>query len=257
MCKDYGLVSVIMPAFNSEAYIRQAIDSVLMQTYQNLELLVVDDCSSDGTVGIVEEYQKKDNRVRLFLNSSNSGAAKTRNVAIEKAAGRWIAFLDSDDFWAADKLCNHLTFMVESAVYFSFTPYQTVDLDGNKISSFYPSKKEYTYGDILKSNSIGCSTAIYDSRRFGKVFMLENAVKREDMACWLAILKKGEKGVLFNECLTFYREGGQSVSSSKIRMIKYQWLVYRKVENLSLIKSFYLMCHWAINGLKKHKNKSK
>lgn len=248
-----GKVSVIMPCYNGAAFISCAIDSVLNQTYQDFELIIVDDCSTDNSVEIINKYSKKDGRVKLFVNAVNSGAAKTRNFAIEKAEGRWIAFLDSDDIWTADKLFNHLNFMVKSAVYFSFTPYDIIDLGGEKISSFYPFKSEYVYEDILKTNSIGCSTVIYDVEKLGKVFMPEDAVKREDMACWLKILKTGEKAILFNEPLTLYREGGKSVSSSKTKMIKYQWLVYRKVEKLSFFKSAFYMVHWAINGLKKHK----
>lgn len=255
MSKDFGLVSVVMPCYNCAAFIGKAIESVLSQSYADWELLVVDDRSSDDSVDIVRAYAEKDERIKLFVNSENFGAAKTRNAAIEKAKGKWIAFLDSDDYWTADKLLNHLDFMVKGAVSFSFTPYDVVNVKGEKISAFRPLKAVYTYEDVLKTNSIGCSTVIYDREKLGKVFMPEDAEKREDMACWLRILKSGEKCFCFEENLTAYRVGGESVSSSKVKMAKYQWRVYRKVERLSFIESAYLMCHWAINGLKKHARK--
>ncbi len=249
-CKDYGLVSVIMPNYNGAKFIRQAVDSVLGQTYTNLELLVVDDCSTDSSLVILSEY--KDERLRVIKNKVNSGAAISRNNAIKNARGRWIAFLDSDDKWHKDKLLKHIEFMCQNDLAFSFTNYLVVDENEKQTSIFCPSKDVYTYKEILKHCYVGCSTAVYDSNKTGKVYMPTNAPKREDFACWLQILKN-HNGVCFHKCLTTYRITSKSVSSNKLKMIKYQWRVYRKVEKIGFFKSIYYMMNWAVLGFFKYK----
>ena len=177
---DHGRVSVIMPNYNGAEFIGDAIDSVLSQTYENFELIVVDDHSDDGSAEIVLSYG--DDRIRLLRNEDNRGAAQTRNKGIEAATGRWIAFLDSDDLWDKNKLASHLKFMVSSNSVFSFTPYSVVDSNDVQISVFSPSKKSYGYKDILKHCYIGCSTVIYDAEKIGKRNMPVDATKREDFA---------------------------------------------------------------------------
>lgn len=248
---DYGLVSIIMPSYNSEKFIKETLDSVVMQTYKNWELIIVDDCSTDNSLKIIEQYD--DNRIKVIKNQKNSGAAVSRNNAIEAAAGRWIAFLDSDDVWHKDKLYRHLEFMYNSNTAFSFTHYSVINSENRLVTDFSPKKDSYGYRAILKHCYIGCSTVIYDSERLGKFYMPTDAVKREDFACWLKILKTGEKAVCFHESLTTYRVHSNSVSSNKFKIIKFQWNVYRKVEKLSFFKSLYYMCHWAIRGVLKYR----
>lgn len=248
---DYGLVSVIMPNYNSEKFIKDTIDSVLAQKYQNWELIVVDDCSTDSSLEIIQQYE--DSRIRIIRNTVNSGAAVSRNNAIEAANGRWIAFLDSDDLWDSDKLTAQLAFMNENNCSFSFTHYSVLNGENKLITEFSPAKDVYDYNTILKHCYIGCSTVIYDREKIGKVYMPTNAMKREDFACWLKILKSGENAVCFHECLTTYRVHSSSVSSNKFRIVKYQWNVYRNVENLSILKSTFYMFHWAIKGVLKYR----
>lgn len=248
---DYGLVSIIMPNYNSGEFIKETIDSVLAQTYTNWELIIVDDCSTDDSLAIVKRYA--DDRIRIIKNEENSGAAISRNRAIESAMGRWIAFLDSDDLWSSNKLSKHLKFMAETNTAFSFTHYLVLNSENQIINEFTPSKDEYAYVDILKHCSIGCSTVIYDSERLGKRYMPPEAVKREDFACWLQILKEKTRAVCFHELLTTYRIHNNSVSSNKFHMIKFQWNVYRRVEKLSFFKSLYYIAHWAIRGVLKYR----
>lgn len=248
---DFGLVSIIMPNYNSAEYIVKTIESVLAQTYQNWELIIVDDCSTDSSVELVKNIE--DSRIRLLFNDENSGAARSRNRAIEAANGRWIAFLDSDDLWVPTKLMQHVKFMLESGAAFSFTDYTVIDSKESVVSEFVPNKGVYDYNTILKHCYIGCSTAIYDAEKLGKVYMPEAAEKREDFACWLSILRKGEYAVCLHQSLTTYRLHTKSVSSNKLRMVKYQWNVYRKVEKLSFLKSVYYMMHWAIKGFLKYR----
>lgn len=248
---DYGLVSVVMPNFNSEKYLEEAVRSVLNQSYCNLELLFVDDCSTDGSMEIIKRFD--DARIKIFSTEKNSGAAVARNIGIKNAIGRWIAFLDSDDLWLPTKLEKQLRFMTDGDVAFSFTHYRAINADGKMIACFNPKKSEYGYKQILRHNSIGCLTAIYDAQRLGKVFMPVSAEKREDFACWLSILKTGVKARCMSESLSLYRVRGNSVSSKKTKMIKYQWRVYRRVEKLNVFKSFaYLSC-WMVSGVFKYR----
>lgn len=248
---DLGLVSVIMPNYNGAKYIKETIESVLAQTYQNWELIIVDDCSTDNSVEIIESFDDK--RIRLLHNEENSGAAISRNRAIDAANGRWIAFLDSDDLWIEDKLHSHIQFMLEMDTPLSFTDYIVIDSDEAVIKEFVPNQKVYDYKTILKHCYIGCSTAIYDAEKLGKVYMPPEADKREDFACWLSILRDGKTAECFHRSLTTYRIHTKSVSSNKLQMIKYQWKVYRKIEKLSFVKSMYYMMHWAIKGVLKYR----
>lgn len=247
---DYGLVSIIMPNYNSGEYLRETLESVFLQTYQNWELLFVDDSSTDNSLDIVREYS--DDRIRVFVNEKNSGAAVSRNTALKAAKGRWIAFLDSDDLWNEDKLATQLSFMYREKCAFSFTHY-FFDTNDSLLKEFSPKKDSYSYEDILKHCYIGCSTVIYDSEKLGKVYMPVEAVKREDFACWLKILRQNVNAHCLHKCLTTVKIHQGSVSYNKVKMIKYQWNVYRNVEKISFLKSLYYMAHWAIKGVLKYK----
>ncbi len=248
---DYGLVSIIMPNYNSEKYIEATIKSVLAQTYQNWELLFVDDCSSDTSLELANAFQDK--RIHIFSMNENSGAALARNKAIEEAKGKWIAFLDSDDLWSPEKLEKQITYMQNNGISFLYTDYEVIDENNRITSTFKPRLDVCKYKDILKHNHIGCLTVIYDSEKLGKVFMPTNAIKREDMACWLSILKNGEVAHCLHECLAQYKAHSNSVSSNKLKMMKYQWQVYRKVERINVFKSIYYLAYWAVMGVLKYR----
>lgn len=245
------LVSVIMPNYNGAKYIKDSIDSVLAQTYQNWELIIVDDCSTDNSLEVIAQYQ--DERIKVFKNEKNSGAAVSRNKAIENATGRYIAFLDSDDLWLENKLALQLEFMQKKDCAFSFTDYKVINQSGEFITNYSVSKDTYEYADILKHCAIGCLTVIYDCNKLGKIYMPTNATKREDFACWLQILKRGYIAVGYHQILAVYRVHTKSVSSNKFKMIKYQWNVYRNVEKISFFKSLYYLMNWAIKGILKYR----
>ncbi len=249
--EDYGLVSVIMPSYNSAKYIGEAVDSVLNQTYKNWELIIIDDCSTDSSLNVLEKYN--DNRIRVLKNKENNGAAVTRNKGLEVANGRYVAFLDCDDVWHRDKLWLSLKFMVENEYIFVCTDYTVVKEDNDFVTEYVPKKDSYRYKNILKHNCIGCSTVVLDRDFLGDVLMPVNAPKREDFACWLKILRHGRRAYVLHRSLTIYRRRDSSVSSRKAKMAKYQWNVYRKVERLSFIKSLYYLAHWAIKGVFKYK----
>ncbi len=247
---DYGLVSIIMPNYNGEKYLKETIESVLSQTYPNWELLFVDDCSTDTSVELVRSFN--DDRIKVYCNESNQGAAASRNRALREANGRWIAFLDSDDLWQKQKLHLQIEFMVENQISFSFTSYSVVR-ENDFVVEFNPPKDDYDYKMILKHCSIGCSTVIYDREKVGMVYMPIEAEKREDFACWLKILRTEKSAVCFHKNLTTYNLHTNSLSSNKFKMMKYQWNVYRKVEKIPFFKSLYYLANWAYRGYFKYR----
>jgi glycosyltransferase involved in cell wall biosynthesis len=245
------LVSIITPSYKSEKFISQTIESVINQTYKSWEMIIIDDCSPDNSNEIIESYYKKDKRIKLLKLKKNSGPAIARNRGIQEAKGRYIAFLDADDLWKHDKLEKQLIFMFENNLAFTYSSYDLIDEKGRFLGTF-KTKETISYKSMLKTCSVGCLTAIYDTNVLGKIYM-PNIIKRQDYGLWLKILKiVGEtKGI--KEPLAFYRIRKNSVSSNKIKAAKYQWKIYRDVENLNLFKSFYYFIHYAYYGLKKYK----
>lgn len=244
---NYELVSIVTPSYNSKKHIDATIASVLDQSYTKFEMIIVDDCSRDGSAKYIRSILP-DERFKLIELAQNSGAAQARNKAIEHAQGRYIAFLDADDRWYPDKLEKQLAFMQAHHVALSFTAYDVIDQNNVVMGQRVP-PSSLSYFDILKSNQIGCLTAIYDTQVLGKMYM-PNIAKRQDMGLWLKILKPGRiaKG-LVDEPLAQYRVGGTSVSSKKLSVLTFQWQIYRDIEKLSLIQSMYYFTVYAYRGL--------
>lgn len=239
------LVSIIMPTYNCAKYIGEAINSVLSQTYKNWELIIVDDCSIDNTEEVVKKYLEKDNRIKYFKLSVNSGPAVARNVALEKASGKYIAFLDSDDLWMEEKLEKQISFMKQNNYNFTFTSYIQINENGEENGVIIKAKKKVDYNGVLLSCPIGNSTVIYNAEKLGK-FEIPNIRKRNDYALWLQILKKEKYAYGLNEILAKYRIRKNSVSRNKLDLIKYHWYLYRKIEKLSILRSTFHICCWII-----------
>ena len=229
-------VSVIVPVYNSADLISNTLTSVINQTHKNIEILVINDFSSDNSVDIIKEYIDKDSRVKLFSLTQNSGVAVARNTGLENAEGEYIAFLDSDDSWAKDKIERQLSFMVEHDYKFSFTSYERIDDQGNKKNITAPENVHYR--KLLNGNLIGCSTVMIRSDII-KDLSFPLLRKRQDYAFWLKILKSGVVAHGLNENLTFYKVRTRSLSSNKFKLIKYQWQLFRKVEKMNLLCAFY------------------
>jgi teichuronic acid biosynthesis glycosyltransferase TuaG len=244
-------VSIITPSFKSEQFVSKTIESVLCQTYENWEMIIVDDCSPDNSNIIIEDYCKKDCRIKLIKLEKNSGPAIARNRAIEEAKGRYIAFLDADDLWKPEKLEKQINFMKENNLAFTYSSYELIDENDNFLGK-YITKDLITYKELLKTNVIGCLTAIYDIEKLDKVFM-PNILKRQDYGLWLKILKQinSTKGIL--EPLAIYRIRKNSVSSNKLKAAQYQWKIYREVEKLNFFKSLYYFSWYIYYGLRKYK----
>ncbi len=235
-----------MPSFNCERYIRAAIDSVLAQTYGNLELLICDDCSTDGSVAAIKELCLKDSRIRLFQNVDNLGVAASRNLCIQNSRGRYIAFIDSDDYWMPNKLETQIEFMRLRGAVFSCTAYEKRNEDFSKLISVAMPYKVAGYNQILFSgNPIGNSTVIYDCNSIGKYYA-PDIKKRNDFALWLRISRDGHKAYGMPEVLARYRMRRNSLSADKRKLLAYQWRLYHDVESIGFLKSTLAILSWAI-----------
>ena len=245
------MVSVITPSYNCAKYISDTIDSVINQTYKNWEMIIVDDNSSDNSNEIIEKYVQRDNRIKFIKLEKNSGPAVARNRAIEEATGRYIAFLDADDLWMSDKLQKQIDFMQSYNYELTYTAYETMREDGVNLHHTVIPPKKLNYQELLKANRIGCLSAIYDSKRIGKVYM-PLIKKRQDYGLWLKILKKVDYAYGMDEVLGRYRVMSNSVSSNKLNLLKYNYRLFREYEKFSALKSFYyLMWNVYIKIMKK------
>ena len=241
------LVSIITPLYNCSTFLESTIRSIIAQSYIDWELVLVDDCSQDNSLDIANDYVAQDSRIKLIKLTKNSGAAVARNIAIEEASGRFIAFLDSDDLWHPQKLEKQINFMLENNYAFSYTAYEKINEEG-KVFEYVGAPHQLSYKQLLKTNEIGCLTVIYDTKHLGKVYM-PTETKREDYATWLSILKKTDYAYGMPEILGQYRVYANQSSAKKGKMAKENWKLYRNIENLSVIKSVYYFGHYAIRGV--------
>jgi len=266
------LVSIITPCYNASRFIAETIESVLAQTYPHWEMIIVDDCSTDDSVSIVEEYVKKDSRIRLFKLKKNSGPALARNKAIELSQGRFIAFLDSDDLWLPQKLDRQVKFMLNFDLAISYSAFKKIDENGNISNKIIHVPKEASYKTLLKTNYIAFSTSMIDTSKIGKVF-LPNIRMRQDYALWLKLLKnidhedyafrlqpfkdkevKSKRFALgINEPLVLYRISTTSFSRNKLKAALYHLIVLIKYEKISCLKFPYYVINYVYNGYKKYK----
>lgn len=218
------LVSIITPTYNSARFIAETIESVLAQTYQNWEMIIADDCSTDDTVDIVSRYAAKDGRIRLCRLDTNSGAGVARNRSIAEARGRYIAFLDSDDLWLPRKLERQLAFMRENGYEFTYTEFTNCDESG-KVLRYAWVDDQHTFLKLHFYDGIACLTAMYDTARIGKFYM-PTIRRRQDWCLWLDIIRRTGKAYGLHECLASNRLWSGSISSSKFRLLSYHYHVY-------------------------------
>lgn len=238
-----GMVSIIMPSYNCSSYIERTINSVLAQTYENWELIVVDDCSTDDTYEKLKGFESKDIRIKILLSESNSGAAAARNKALKSAEGEYIAFLDSDDTWEVTKLQKQISFMKTNNYLFTCTYYDKINESGDSLNRIITYKKRGTYSDLLK-NCPGNSTVIYNASGIGEKVYISNIKKRNDYLMWLKVIKKTDKLYCLDEVLSSHRIRNGSLSKNKFSLIKYHWEIYREKELLGFIYSLYLVLYW-------------
>ena len=237
------LISIITPTYNCAQFIGETIKSVINQTYTNWEMIIVDDASNDNTEEVVKSI--KDERIKYIRLKENSGAATARNIAMENASGKFMAFLDSDDIWIKDKLEKQVKFMIDNNYNFTCTAYEKMNEKGDSLNKVFKPKKKADYNRILLDCPVGNSTVMYNVSNLGK-FQVPNIRKRNDDALWLQILKKEKFIYGMPDILMKYRIRNNSISSNKLSLVKYHWYLYRKIEHLSVIRSVFHICWWGI-----------
>lgn len=240
-----GLVSIITPTYDCGKYIGETIESVRAQTYQNWEMIIVDDKSTDNTKEIIEKYAKEDARIKAHFLDSNFGAAIARTKAMQLADGEYMAFLDSDDLWSKDKLKRQIAFMVRHKIAFSCTSYEQIDEKGRPLNRVIKAIPKTDYKRLLLDCPVGNSTVMYHVGKMGK-FEVPNIRKRNDDALWLQMLKKERYIYGMNRILMSYRIRGNSISRNKLKTIKYHWILYRDIENLSMLESIFHIGYWCV-----------
>ena len=233
------LVSVIMPTYNSGRHLAASIDSILNQTYRNLELLITDDNSNDAdTISTLKHYSEKDERVKLLLLENNKGPGYSRDKSIERAQGRYIAFCDSDDLWMPDKLELQIAFMNEKQCVLSYTSYLLIDEDDQE-TGIVIAPPSITFEELMRDNKVGCLTAIYDTKLLGRKYYMPFIRKRQDWGLFLTILRDSKStAYAIQEPLAYYRESANSVSSNKLGLVKYNVRIYHEVIGFPKWKSY-------------------
>lgn len=238
-----GLVSVITPTYNCGKFISETIESIKAQSYTNWEMIIVDDCSTDNTADIVLKYAEEDARIKYYRLDKNSGAAVARTTAMEIANGEYMAFCDSDDLWTEDKLKKQLEFMAENDYAFTATSYEQIDENSASLNRIIKTIKKTDYNRLLLDCPVGNSTVMYNVSKMGK-FKVPDIRKRNDDALWLTMLKKEKYIWGMPNVLMKYRVRTNSISSNKLSVVKYHWILYRDIEHLSVFRSLFHIGYW-------------
>lgn len=246
------LVSIIMPVYNAEAFLKDTIESIKKQTYTNWELIMVDDKSSDNSLILMNDLTADIKpKVKIVHFDQNKGTAIARNTALELANGEYIAYLDSDDIWMEEKLEKQIKFMKENNYAFTMTSFNYLRKDGS-IKPIRKLPKYLTYKQAMRNTIIQTCTVMGNLKKIDKkLFEMPNIKRGQDAATWWKILKNGYKIYGLDEKLAYYRVGNTSLSSNKLKAVKRTWNLYRNVEKFNLLKSSYYFSFYALNALKK------
>jgi teichuronic acid biosynthesis glycosyltransferase TuaG len=245
------LVSIITPAFKAAPFIAGAVGSVRRQTHHEWEMLIVDDCSPDDTVSAVQRAAAGDDRVRLIRQPHNGGPARARNAALAAARGRWIAFLDADDYWLPQKLERQLAFHEASDAKITFTEFRRVTEDGSVVGRHMHVPDRLSYRALLRNTAIATSTVLVDGEKTGSFRMKETYY--DDYACWLELLRPGGFALGLHQDLMRYRVTRASVSRDKARSARRVWHTYRQIEGLDPVTSAWCFMHYAVRGFIKYR----
>ncbi|WP_236639514.1 glycosyltransferase family 2 protein [Exiguobacterium sp. SH5S4] len=243
-------ISIVMPAYNAEKYIEESIISVMSQTYETWELLVIDDCSSDDTLKIVDRLQKIDKRIKVYKNEVNTGVSQTRNYGIKMSDGEWVAFLDSDDMWDEKKLEKQIKFSEEVGSDFIFSGAKYINREGREFPGVFEVPKYVDYKNLLKQNVISCSSVLIRRYLISDLEM-KNDQTHEDFGFWIQVLKKYNYAHGLNEPLLTYRILNDSKSGNKLKSIVMTFKTYR-FANLNFFQSIYYLIWYVIKSYKKY-----
>ncbi len=242
------LVSIIVPVHNAGKFIYDTIQSVLAQTFDDYELILVDDASTDSSLKIMKEFSDRDN-IRIIESTTPLGAARARNTGLDAAEGRYVCFLDADDLWEPEKLEIQVGYMKEEDIAFSFTGYEFADENGVSVDRIVRVPKRMTYRKALKNTTIFTSTVMFDTTKVPVGLIRMPDVPSEDTATWWQILKSGYTAYGINRALTLYRRSSRTLSSNKLTAIKRIWNLYRNVEGLGPVYSAWCFCFYAMHAV--------
>lgn len=226
------MVSVIMPTYNCGAFIGEAIKSVKMQTYQVWELIVVDDCSTDNTESVVRQIMADDARLIYIRNDKQLGAAESRNKALRKAKGHWVAFLDSDDMWLPAKLEKQIAFMDGNNYHFSYHAYSSIDENGNALGIIVGGIAKVGKASMYSCCWPGCLTVMYDRDYVGLV-QVANLRKNNDTAMWLKVVEKCPCYFLDENLAVYRHRKGSITPTSTWRKIIAHYPLFRRGASMS------------------------
>lgn len=247
------LVSIITPLYNGERFVKQTIESVLQQTYPNWEMIVVNDGSRDNGPSIVENYVKQDSRITLY-HQVNQGSASARNNAINRAKGRYIAFLDSDDLWDATFLEEQLRFMQENDAAIACASCRRINEEGIEVLKPFVVPSRVNYYDMLKSCSLPCLSTVLDRSQLRDIYFQEDLRSlRDDYVLWLKLIKQVDYAYGNPKVITSYRLSATAATANKWKVVRPQFKVYRHIEKLGLLRSLYYLACWAYYGFKKYR----
>ncbi len=247
---DTDLVSVIIPVYNTEDFVAETIYSVLQQSYTNIELILIDDNSKDGSGKTILEIAKKHPNIHYYKNVENAGVSISRNKGIALAQGRYIAFLDSDDLWKRDKICKQINLMKEKKAVFSYTAIEMINERGVVIRGKIPIVEQVKYAVLLRNTMIATSSVVIDRLHYKDIQM--PMIDAEDYATWLSLLRSGEIAYGINESLVQYRIRKGSLSANKFNSIKEVFVIQYRQEGLKLYAIIINICYFIYNALKKH-----
>lgn len=248
---ENNFVSIIMPAYNCELFIKDAIESVINQKYQNWELIIIDDCSTDNTFNISRKYSVEYPNIILKKNKVNSGVAHSRNVGIECSKGEWIAFLDSDDIWDINKLNKQVKYINNKSAEFIFTGSKFITNTGQPLDFIFEVPNLVSYEKLRTHNVISCSSVLIKKNHL-EMFKMERDDLHEDYAVWLRVLNSGISAHGINEPLLTYRISADSKSGNKIKSILMTYKVFRFIDIGILRALFYTLLH-SLNSVRKYK----
>jgi len=243
------MISIIVPVYNVEKFIKETVASVLAQTYKDFELILVDDCSKDGSIEAIKSFD--DSRIILLRQEQNAGAYAARNRGLKEAKGRYIAFLDSDDYWEPCKLEKELAFMERENAGFVFTGYEFADENCIGTGKIVRVPHTITYKQALSNTTIFTSTVLIDREKIPDNLIEMPDIASEDTATWWRILKAGHIGYGLDENLVRYRRSKGTLSSDKFVALKRIWGLYRKIAGLSVIGSAWHFVGWAITAVRR------
>ena len=244
-------VSIIIPAFNAERVVGDALDSIALQDYADLEAIVVDDCSADGTAEVVRQRAAADQRIRLIRQPVNGGPSKARQAALDRATGRYVAFLDCDDVWLAGKLERQLAFMEAERAALSYTEFRRMSDDGTRVGRRVSVPAHLDYADLLCNTAMATSTVIVDRDVTGAFAMTHTYY--DDYVLWLSLLRRGHRAHGLKEDLMRYRVSPSSWSRNKANSAAWVWRTYRDVERLPFARAVWCFANYACRGALKYR----